>query len=77
MNRNLNKYCPICKSLPVVLKEKQEGVIEFDVDINGIVSEKGEIQDTDPTGVVYAVCCNCEKEWELKGITQASQYSSL
>lgn len=77
MTRNMNKYCPKCKSLPIALNEVQEGCIQFDVNANGTVSEKGEIQDTDPTGVVHAVCCNCDNEWKVEGITQACQYSSL
>tara|TARA_R110001606_G_scaffold144066_1_gene283477 strand:- start:27624 stop:27845 length:222 start_codon:yes stop_codon:yes gene_type:complete len=73
----MNKYCPKCKCSPIVLKEKQERCIHFYVNLNGNVSDKGEIQETPLTGVVFAVCCNCDTEWKIDGITQACQYASL
>lgn len=74
---NQTKYCPKCKSAPAVLRELQDGCIEFDVDSKGKVAEKGEIQVSDPSGVVMAICGECGHEWHVKGITQAHQYSEL
>ena len=73
----MSRLCPKCGALPSILQELQAGIIEFEVDENGQVSETGEIQDTDPNGVVVGMCSKCKNEWEIAGVSQACHYVNL
>ena len=72
----MTKYCPKCGSLPDILNEQQVGIIQFEVDKDGVVSEQGEILETDPNGV-YGECLKCNHMWKIEGINQAFHYNDL
>lgn len=75
MTRNMASYCPICKSLPIVLNEKQESTLQYCMKGNGKVTENQIITEIKPIAV-YGICCNCDHEWKIEGITQANQYKT-